>query len=194
MVFGTIRRLPADAHRLSMYLPVAGLAAVAAAARAMPGWRLDGWLLASLFFTTGAFVAYTIDPIENAFPLLMLAVGMSSILLRKATAYFVGAPHGVGAATIVAAIVGAVAIGETASFARNVDATRIVLDTQYEPALAESGGASTCQRRSDSCAGRRARSSRRSSPRWCSFFARPMVTSRSSAISHRSTRSPAGPR
>jgi cytochrome c biogenesis factor len=79
MVFGTIRRLPASAHRWSMYLPLVALAAMAFAFRAGEQWRVSAWLLVSMFFTTGAFVAYTVNQIENAFPLLMFAAGLSAV-------------------------------------------------------------------------------------------------------------------
>ena len=137
MVFGTLRRLPADAHRWSMYLPLAGMAALVAAHRAIPRWPLNLWLLASVFFTTGAFVAYTINQIENAFPLLMLAAGLSAVAIRQAVAHFAGPQWGRRLAAVLAAAIGVATTVETVGFARGVDATRVVLDTEYDAALAD---------------------------------------------------------
>jgi hypothetical protein len=137
MVFGTLRRLPADAHRWSMYLPLAGMAAFAAGHRANPRWPIDLWLLTSVFFTTGAFVAYTINQIENAFSLLMLAAGLSSVAIRQAASHFGGVRWGRRLAAGLTAAIAVATVADTVAFARSVDATRVVLDTEYDPALAD---------------------------------------------------------
>ena len=136
MVFGTVRRLPAAAHRWSMYVPVAGLAAIAAGTRVIPEWRVYGWVLASVFFVTGAFLAYTINQVENSFALLMVAVGLSAVMIRR-TLTGLAPVRWRAIAPAASLLVASVAVVETVDFARHVDATRTVLDTEYDPALAD---------------------------------------------------------
>ncbi|MGQ0734118.1 MAG: hypothetical protein ACT4QD_10715 [Acidobacteriota bacterium] len=136
MVFGTVRQLAPTAQQWTMYVPLVALPVLAVSFRTVPRWRLYGWLLASLFFITGAFLAYTINQVENSFALMMLAAGVSSMILRTTVERWSPRLARARAGVLIAAVIAVVAVVETAAFARHVNATRAVLDTQYNEAIA----------------------------------------------------------
>jgi hypothetical protein len=149
LILGTIRRLPGWSNQWTMYaVPVAIIARVATlrSRRGSPKglrhewqderWWLDVWLLASLFFMTGAFIAYTINQIEDGFSLLMLMAGLSSLFLRRA-AQSIDWRWRRELGCALTAVIAFAAVRDTVVFARTVDSTRSVLDTVYDPALAD---------------------------------------------------------
>lgn len=139
LILGTMRRLPAWSHQWSMYVPLAGVVALIAGFRVIERWRLYAWLLATLFFCTGAFLAYTVNQLEDGFGLLMLMAGLGAVAVRQTAARVVPGRFGAQLASALAIVIAAVAVRDTAIFAATVDATRSVLDTNYSAALADRG-------------------------------------------------------
>jgi hypothetical protein len=94
------------------------------------------WLLAAIVMTTGAFSAYTLNQLENGYCLLMLAAAIAVVSLRRLAASFAPVAYARAAAIAISAMVSAVAIRDTVVFARDIDATREVLDTTFNPTVA----------------------------------------------------------
>lgn len=136
LVVGTTRRLPGGARQWSMYVPLLGIVALLLARKAIERWRTYAWLLASLFVTTGAFLAYTLNQIEDGFCLLMVSACLGAVALRLACTHLLPAGLGRRAGLAAAALVALAASRDTAVFARDVDATRYVLDTKYNAEVA----------------------------------------------------------
>jgi hypothetical protein len=109
-----------------MYIPLVGVAALVAGFRVIERWRLYAWFLASLFFITGAFLAYTINQLEDGFCLLMLMAGLGAVFVRQTAARVVPGRLGQRLAWALAIVIAAIAARDTAVFAAKVDATRSV--------------------------------------------------------------------
>lgn len=135
LVVGTTARLPAWAALWSVYIAVAGVAALALN-RAGGEHRLARlWLLASILFTTGAFNAYTLNQLENGYSLVMLAAGIACAALRQTVESVArDRPRFSLAASLVMI---ALATRDTMVFAREIDATRVVLDNRFDRAVAD---------------------------------------------------------
>jgi hypothetical protein len=137
IVLGTTRRLAAWSHLWAMYVVVAGLVALVVSRRAATHRLETLWLLASMVITTGAFSAYTLNQLENGYCLLMLATGMAVVSLRRLTVSVVSPARTRAAAVSISALLSVIALRDTVVFARGIDATRAVLDTTFDPAVAE---------------------------------------------------------
>jgi hypothetical protein len=137
LVVGTTVRIPAWASLWSVYIALAGGAALVAA-RATSHWLQKGWMLAAIMFTTGAFSAYTLNQLENSYCLLMLAAGVGCVALRGTVERL--APRHQRLARAASVVLIALATRDTVVFARDIDATRVVLDTTFDRAVADQAG------------------------------------------------------
>ncbi len=137
LILGTMRRLPGWAHQWTMYVPFAGVIVAVAGFRVNERWRLQAWLIASMMFITAAFVAYTINQIENGLCLIMLTAGLAAVVLRRTISALPAGAFGRRTAVALAVVIAAVTVRDAVVFATTVDATRSVLDTVYRPELAD---------------------------------------------------------
>jgi hypothetical protein len=138
LVAGTLRRLPVWLNCLSLAAPIVGLLTVPFTFRRDDRWALRAWLSASLLLMTAAFIAYTVNQIEDGEPVVMLLVGVGAVMVRRAV---VAAAPDAGAARrfafAVTAIIAALAVRDTVVFTRDVDVTRSVLDMHFNPREAD---------------------------------------------------------
>ncbi len=138
LIAGTLRRLPAWLHCWSIVAPLAGLLTVPFTYRRDDrGWT-RAWLCGSLLLMTAAFIAYTVNQIEDGEAVMMLLVGIGTVILRRAAIAI--APHASAErrfALAVTAVISVLAVRDTLVFARDVDVTRSVLDFHFNPREAD---------------------------------------------------------
>jgi hypothetical protein len=95
-------------------------------------------LLAQALLLVGlVFAVVTLNQEEMAVAYLFLAAGLAHLSLTQARAQLASHPRLRIAARAAAALVLVVAIRDGVSFARQVDATRIVNDIRWDPSIAE---------------------------------------------------------
>jgi hypothetical protein len=138
LVAGTLRRLPLWLNCLSLAAPIVGLLTLPFTYRRDDRWALRAWLCVSLLLMTAAFIAYTVNQIEDGEAVLMLLVGVGAVIVRRAVVAI--APHDRAErpfALAVTAIIAALAVRDTFVFARDVDVTRSVLDMHFNPREAD---------------------------------------------------------
>jgi hypothetical protein len=138
LVAGTLRRLPFWLNAWSLAVPIVGLLSVPFTYRRDDRWWLRVWLCASLLLITAAFIAYTVNQIEDGEAVVMLLVGVGAVLVRRAVVAL--APHA-GAerrfVIAVTAVVVTLAVRDAFVFTRDVDVTRSVLDMHFDPREAD---------------------------------------------------------
>jgi hypothetical protein len=120
-----------------MWVVVAGLGVLALVRQSAKHRGVTLWLLMSIVLITGAFSAYTLNQLENGYSLVMLAAGIATVSLRRALAAVTPPHRARGAAIALSVALCAAAVRDTVVFARDVDATRIVLDTTFDAKVAE---------------------------------------------------------
>jgi hypothetical protein len=138
VVVASIRRMPITTGLWSFALACPIALALAWIRPRRVRWHLQLWVLATLALTTAAFLAFSKNEVEASLGLLIVATGVAAGALHQSAV-----EHGPSAAVIrrkalyawVIVLV-ATATWDAFSFVRRVDATRMVLDTTYDNAVA----------------------------------------------------------